>query len=252
MSWPMPERARVTPWPAPPRSMARSAAAAPGRTSTSASARCSLVPARMSTSGLATSSAAARSAAAACWRAARERWAATSGPATGSAFRSSAWAGWRLRSSSVRPCGADPESAPAELRGDVAQDALDDVGVVVDAELVGDRQEQRVGGGDGRVGRQLPDESIRLRGVGPAEDGPRRLVDVADLVGLLLGAPEVGPVPIVDQGEDAAAYRDPRLSFVAGLRPSRAEGLDLLGLLDVERLAALVELEGRGHEVHAQ
>ena len=39
---------------------------------------------------------------------------------------------------------------------------------------------------------------------------------------------EVRPISVVDQGEDAAADRDPRFALVAGLAPGLAEGVDLL------------------------
>jgi hypothetical protein len=63
------------------------------------------------------------------------------------------------RSAATSRCGL----APAEGWGNVAQDALDDMGVVVHAQLVRDGEEQRVGRGDGGVFRQLPDEDVRLR-----------------------------------------------------------------------------------------
>ena len=56
------------------------------------------------------------------------------------------------------------------------------MGVVVDAELVRDGQEQRVGRGDGLVRRELLDQHVGLGGVAAAEDGAGVLVDVADLV----------------------------------------------------------------------
>jgi hypothetical protein len=40
---------------------------------------------------------------------------------------------------------ATSRSAPAELRRDVPEDAVNGVGVVLDAELVGDGQQERVG-----------------------------------------------------------------------------------------------------------
>ena len=55
--------------------------------------------------------------------------------------------------------------APAEPRRHVLQDALDRVGVVLDAELVRDREQQRVGRLDRRVPCELLDEDVRLRGV---------------------------------------------------------------------------------------
>ena len=46
-------------------------------------------------------------------------------------------------------------SAPAKLRRDVAQDRIEDVGAVVHTELIGDSQQQCVGGGDRLVLGQL-------------------------------------------------------------------------------------------------
>ena len=71
-------------------------------------------------------------------------------------------------------------SAPAELRGDKREDAPDGVGVVVDAQLVRDGQEQRVGGGDGLVLGELFDQHIGLGGVRAAENRAGVRVDVAD------------------------------------------------------------------------
>ena len=59
---------------------------------------------------------------------------------------------------------------------------------------------------------------------------------IADRVLSLLAAAEIGAVARVDEGEDAAAHRDPRLALVARFGPRLAKGADLLGLLDVERL----------------
>src|SRR5690349_7980180 len=74
---------------------------------------------------------------------------------------------------------------PAELRRDVLQDALHGVGVVLHAELVWDREQQRVGRLDRRVLGELLDEDVGLRSVGPAEDRLRLRVDPADLVRVL-------------------------------------------------------------------
>jgi len=68
-------------------------------------------------------------------------------------------------------------SAPSEGGGDLGQDRFDDMGVVVDAKLVGDGQEQRVGFRDGLVLLQLFDKGIRLGGITAAEDRPSPLVD---------------------------------------------------------------------------
>lgn len=55
-----------------------------------------------------------------------------------------------------------------------------------------------------------------------------------------------------DQREDAAADRNARFAGVSGLFPCRAIGTDLLGLLDVERLAGHIGLQGGALQVHTQ
>ena len=109
-------------------------------------------------------------------------------------------------------------SAPAEGGRDVPQDGLEDVGVVVDAELVGDREEQRVRLRDRLVGLELGDQSVGLGGVGPAEHGAH-VVDDADLIAARATA-EIGPVPVVDEREDGARDRDARLAPMAAPRNS--------------------------------
>ncbi len=59
-------------------------------------------------------------------------------------------------------------------------------------------------------------------------------------------------VPIIDQREDTAAYRDPWLAPAANLFPGGAEGPDLGSLLDVEWLTGLVVLERRALQIHAE
>jgi len=61
-------------------------------------------------------------------------------------------------------------SAPAEGRRYVGQDLLDNMGVIVDAQLIGDRQEQRVGLCNALVLLELLDEDIRLGGIAASED----------------------------------------------------------------------------------
>ena len=85
------------------------------------------------------------------------------------------------------------------------EDRLDDVGIVVDAELIGHGQQQRVGLGDAFVLLELLDEHVRLGGVAAAEDGALLFAEQSDLVPLLAAAPEVHAVALVDQREDAAA-----------------------------------------------
>src|SRR5439155_23970366 len=93
---------------------------------------------------------------------------------------------------------------------------------------------------------------VGLVGVRAAKDCASVRVDVADLVLVASVASEVGSIALVDEREDAAAHRDARLTLVPGLLPCLPIGVDLLALLHVQRLAALVVLEGRALEVHAQ
>ncbi len=51
------------------------------------------------------------------------------------------------------------------------EDRVDDVGVIVDTELIRDGQEQRVSLGDSFVFRELLDEDVRLGGVAAAKNG---------------------------------------------------------------------------------
>ncbi len=104
------------------------------------------------------------------------------------------------------------------------EDRLDDVGVVVDAELVGHSEEERIGFGDGLVFLQLFDEHVRLRGIAAAEHGAPVVTEEADRVRALAVAAEIGAVAIVHQREDAAADRHPGLR--AYVRPpSRPRGI---------------------------
>jgi hypothetical protein len=104
------------------------------------------------------------------------------------------------------------------------------VGVVLDAELVRDRQQERVRGLDRGVLGELLDEHIGLRRVRTPEDRFGLRVEVADLVRLLAAAAEIRPVAVVDQREDAATDRYARLALVPGGFPRLAEQPDLLGL----------------------
>ena len=102
-------------------------------------------------------------------------------------------------------------SAPTQGRGDVGQDRLDDMRIVVDTELVGDGEQQRVSLGDGLVALQLLDKDVRLGGIGAAEHGELFRLDVTEMIFALVAA-EIRPVAIVHQREDAAADGDPRLA----------------------------------------
>jgi len=96
-------------------------------------------------------------------------------------------------------------SAPTERRGDVRQDRLDHVRIVGDAQLIGDREQQRIGLGDGLILLELLDQNLRLGGVAAAEDRARVGVDEADLVLTPALVTEIGAVALIDQREDAAA-----------------------------------------------
>ncbi len=97
----------------------------------------------------------------------------------------------------------------------MGQDSFDDMSVVVDAELVGDGEQQRVGFGDCLVLGELLDQGIGFGGIAATEDRPGLLVDEADLVLTVVAVAEIGAVAIVDEREDAAADRDARLARVA-------------------------------------
>jgi hypothetical protein len=125
------------------------------------------------------------------------------------------------------------------------------VGVVLDAELVRDGEEQGVGRLDRRVLGQLPDEDVGLRGIGSPEDRLRLRVDVADLVLILTTPAEVRPITIVDERKDRPADRDPRLARVAGRGPRVAEQADLLRLELMERLARVLGHRRRRHQVQS-
>src|SRR3954470_23877309 len=105
---------------------------------------------------------------------------------------------------------------PAKLRSNVFEDALDRVRVVLDAKLVRDGEQQRVGCLDRRVPGELLDEHVRLGGVRAPEDRLRLRVQVADLILILASLSEIRAVPIVDQREDAAADRYAWLALMPG------------------------------------
>src|ERR1700688_3039631 len=99
------------------------------------------------------------------------------------------------------------------------KDRLDDVGVIVDTELIRDGQEQCVSLCDGFVFRELLDEDVRLCGVNAAKNGSRVVAEEADSVLVLVAAPEIRTVAVVHECKDAATDRYPRLARVAGRLP---------------------------------
>src|SRR5580658_1913352 len=82
--------------------------------------------------------------------------------------------------------GQSNSSPPAQRRGDVFEDRLDDVGVVVDPELVGHGEQERVGFGDGLVLLELLDQHVGLSGVAAAENGAPVVAEEADRVCVLV------------------------------------------------------------------
>src|SRR5215470_3240192 len=106
-------------------------------------------------------------------------------------------------------------SAPSHRRGDMLQNGLDHMRVVVNAQLVGDGEKQRIGLGDRFIRLELLDQHIRLGRIASAEDRPRSLVDESGLILTLALMSEIGAIAIVDQREDAAADRDARLARMA-------------------------------------
>src|SRR3954471_20254376 len=95
---------------------------------------------------------------------------------------------FKLRSNGMRAAGVNGsvrrQSPPTEHRGDVLEDALEHVRVVVHSERVRDGQEQRIRGGNRLVRGKFLHELVRLRSIRTAEDGARGGVDVADLIAL--------------------------------------------------------------------
>ena len=78
------------------------------------------------------------------------------------------------------------------------------MGIVGDAELVGDGQQQRVGFRDGLVLFQLLDQDVRLGGIAAAEDRLGLRGNKPDLVVLVAAAAEIGAIAVVGDGDDAA------------------------------------------------
>src|SRR5262249_53443253 len=142
-------------------------------------------------------------------------------------------------------------SAPTKARGDVVQDRVDDVRVVVDPELIGDRQQYRVGRTDGFVSLELIDEDVRLGSVAATKDGPLATAEKSDLVLAIIPAAEIGAVALVHQGENTAAHGYTRLARMPGRLPRLPKDPDLLRLLDVKRASALVDFECRALQAHS-
>ena len=143
------------------------------------------------------------------------------------------------------------KSPPPQTRRDVLEDRLDHMRVVFDAKLVRHREQQRIRFGDALVALQLLDQLVGLGREALAEDGAFLFAQHTDLV-LALVVVEIHPVLIAHQREDRARHRDARRARMPGRFPRLAIKPDLFGLLDVERLTALVDLERRRLQVHAE
>src|SRR6202020_2676900 len=133
---------------------------------------------------------------------------------------------------------------PADPGGDVPGDRVEHARVVLHPELVGDREQERVGLADGDVLTQLLRDDVRLSGVAAPEPRERAL-QVADLVlARQAGAgAEVAAGLVGDDRQDTAADRDARRPLPAGLRPGLAKPLDLLGLELIEGDAGVLHQE---------
>ena len=144
--------------------------------------------------------------------------------------------------------GGPPCATATPARRDVFQDRLDDVGVVIDAELIGHSEQQRVGFSDGFVLLELRNEGVRLGGVAAAEmarslpprnrSGPSRRRAKYMRSRSSMSAPR------------CLAHRHPAARRRARPLSTRRQP-ELFRLLHVKRLAALVDLERRALQVHA-
>src|SRR5260370_11730206 len=97
----------------------------------------------------------------------------------------------------------------------------------------------------------LIDENVWLCSVAPAENRPCVFVKEPDLVIFLTTSSEIGTVTVIDQRKNTAANGNARSARVTGFLPGCAKGANLRSLLDVERLAGLVEFESGSLHVHS-
>jgi hypothetical protein len=74
----------------------------------------------------------------------------------------------------------------------------------------------------------LLDEDVRFGGVAAAKNGSCVVAEEADSILVLVPAPKIGTVAVVDECKDAAADRYPRLARVTGRLPRFTEYPDLL------------------------
>src|SRR6476646_414747 len=124
--------------------------------------------------------------------------------------------------------------------------------IVGDTKLVWDGQQQSVRLDDCLIFPKLFDKRIRLGSVATAEDRSRLLVQKANFVLVVTGAPKVKTILVVKQRKDTAADRNARSASVASFLPGSAKGSNLSGLLEVECFAGLIELKRRALHIHSQ
>src|SRR6478735_10667057 len=146
-------------------------------------------------------------------------------------------------------CCCASESAPAEFWRDSAQHAVDQVRVVVGAELIGNGQQQCVGSSDRLVLGKLLYQAFRLTCIRFAESG-LATIELTNLIAAAGLASEIGTVQVTDHREDAPADRDPWFACVSCELPAIPVTLDLLGLQLVERHAGVFGEQSRAHQVH--
>jgi len=106
--------------------------------------------------------------------------------------------------------------APAELRGDVFQDAFDHVCVVVHSERVRECHKQGICCDNRLVRGEFLDQYIGFTDIGAAKDGARVRVDEADLIAVAFLLPKLGEVEVVHERKDASADRHARGAAVSG------------------------------------
>src|SRR5580698_2795765 len=114
--------------------------------------------------------------------------------------------------------------------------------VVRNPELIWDGQQQRVGFRDGLVFPELFDENLGLGRVAAPENRPRIFVEEADFV-FLRASPKIAAIAVIKQRENTSADGNSRSALVTSFLPGVAKGANLRGLLNMQRLAALVEFQ---------
>src|SRR6478752_8821063 len=169
----------------------------------------------------------------------------------GPARRDGAWSPATKSSGAlVQIFDSDVCSAPAELRCDLAQQAVEEVCVVVHPELVRNSQQEGVSGSDRLVLCELLDQPFRLPRVRLAESG-NPTVQLPDLIPAPRFATEIRPIQVADDREYAAADRHSRLALMADGLPRDPVPLNLFGLELVERDPRVLAEQRRTHQVHA-